>query len=157
MLFNYLANKVLNLVTAKASSISSTGKCYLALSTTEPNYDGTNITEPSSATYPSYERIQLNITEAITYTDKWGTVANGIVTNAEEFTSRECTEEGGWPAFSHFVIYDAKTGGNPLAADPLRDPTGEVDEDGLYPKTTLTVEYGKVAVFKAGMLQLTLK
>lgn len=154
MIFNYLANKVLQLATAKVTSISSTGKCYLALSSTEPARDATNITEPTAA---SYERIQLNINEAMTYTDIWGTPSAGVISNTKEFTSRECTEDEAWPECSHFIIYDAKTGGNPLAAGTLRDPDGEIDEEtGLYPEKTLTVEPGKVAVFRAGTLQLTL-
>lgn len=158
MIFNYFANRCLNLATAKTDELTGTGKCYLALSTTAPNADGTNITEPDPEQYPSYERIQLSIKTALAYTDKWGSVENGTVSNAQEFTSRECLEEGGWPVFSHFVIYDAKVSGNPLVGDVLRDPDGTPDETtGLYPEATLTVAQGKVAVFRAGTLQITMK
>lgn len=157
MIFNYLANNVLKLVTAKEKTISGSGKCYLALATDAPTADGVTLNEIPTASYPSYERIQISINAALEYTDKWGTVEKGVVTNSEEFTSRECTEEGGWPEASHFILFDAKTGGNPLAADLLRDPNGDIDETtGLRPAKKLTVEYGKVAVFKAGTLQLTL-
>lgn len=158
MIFNYLANKCLTLATAKADEITGTGKCYLGLSTTAPKADGTNITEPNPEQYPSYERIQMSIRTALAYTDKWGEINNGVVSNAQEFTSRECLEAGGWPTFSHFIIYDSQTGGNALMGDVLRDPDGTPDETtGLYPEKTLTVAMGKVAVFRAGTLQLQLK
>lgn len=158
MIHTSFANKVLKFATGKVANLEGTGKCYLGLSTTAPNADGSNFTEPSPTSYPSYERIQLSISEALEYTDKWGEVANGVVANNEEFTSRECLEAGGWPAFTHFGIFDCKTGGTPLASDKLRDPDGTPDtETGLYPEKTLVVGVNKVAVFRAGTLQLTLK
>lgn len=155
MLHTTYANKFLQLATAKVKTLTFTGKCYLGLSSTAPNQDGSNFTEPTDS---CYERIQLSITEALNYTDVFGTVANGIVQNTKEFTSREWTVEGGSPTFSHFGIFDAPTGGTPIFSDPMRDPDGTPDETtGLYPETTMTIDYGKCAVFRAGMLQLTLK
>lgn len=157
MIHTHFANKILQFATAKVVNLEGTGKCYLGFSSTTPNTDGSNFTEPSSASYPSYERIQLSIAEALEWTDKWGSVANGVVSNAEEFTSRECLEEGGWPEFTHFGLFDCKTGGTPLVSDLLRDPDGEIDaETGLYPEKSLTVALNKVAVFRAGTLQLTI-
>lgn len=158
MIFYNFANKCLNLATAKTDQIFGSGKCYLGLCTGQPTADGEALNEISSETYPSYERIQLNITEAMTYTNVWGAIEKGVVSNIKEFTSRECTEEGGWPECSHFIIFDAKTDGNPLVGDVLRDPDGIKDETtGLYPEKKLAVEYRKVAVFRAGALQLTFK
>ena len=173
MIHTYLANKVLQLITAKAPysentglcSITGTGFCYLGLSATEPDAegkrvlkaDGSNFNEPDPILYPSYERIQVSVAEALNYTDKFGDVANGTVSNAQEFTSRECLEEGGYPTFYHFGLFDSKTGGNLMVSDVLRDPDGVPDENGLYPEKELTVAKGKVAVFRAGALQLTLK
>lgn len=150
------ANLIWQLYTGKIKSISGTGKCYLGFSSTTPNDDGSNFTEPDSSTYPSYSRIQLNIYEAMTYTDKWGTVSNGAVSNAEEIVSSECQETDGWPEFTHFGIFGAETGGTPLAFDLLTDPDGEADEDGKYPAKTLTVAQNNVAVFRIGALQLKL-
>lgn len=158
MIFYNFANKCLQLITAKSDEISGSGFCYLGLCTDEPIADGSVLHEISSIDYPSYERIQLNVTEAMPYADKWGIAKNGIIYNAEEFTSRECTEESGWPECSHFVIFDAKVGGNPLVGDVLRNPDGLPDETtGLYPEHKLTVGYNKVAVFREGTLQLQLK
>lgn len=158
MIHTTFANNILKLLTAKIAKLDSTGKCYLGFSTTDPQADGSNFTEPDSATYPSYARIQLSITEALEWTDKWGDTVNGMITNAKEFTSRECLEEGGWPTFSHFGIFDRITGGTPLVSDLLRDPDGEKDSaTGLYPPKTLTVDQNKVAVFRIGTLQLTIQ
>jgi hypothetical protein len=157
MIHTGFANKILQFVTAKTDKLSSTGKCYLGFSSTAPNVNGSNFNEPSSSTYPSYERIQLSITEALEYTDKWGVVSGGMVANATEFTSRECLEEGGWPEFFYFGIFDVPSGGVPLVSGLLRDPEGTPDpETGLYPEKSLTVEQNHVAVFRAGALQLKL-
>lgn len=151
------ANKILQLFTGKIKSITGTGKCYLGLSSTTPTAAGGNFTEPAPATYPSYARVQLNINEAMTYTDLWGAVADGIVTNAKEITTAECKETGGWPTFTHFGIFDAETGGTPKMWDLLTDPDGEPDEDGVYPAKELTVGLNHVGVFRIGTLRLTLK
>lgn len=157
MLHTTYANKFLQLITAKVKTLSGTGKCYIGLSTTAPNADGSNFTEPASATYPSYQRIQVAITDALAYTDKWGTAANGVISNASAFSTEQCLEEGGWPEFTHFGVFDCETGGTPIASEKLRDPDGTPDETtGLYPETTMTVAYKQVAVFKVGSLQLTL-
>lgn len=158
MIHTHFADRVLELVTAKIPSLDTTGKCYLGFSTTAPNTDGYNFTEPSAVDYPSYERIQLSISEALEWTDKWGDVNHGVVSNSEEFTSRECLEEGGWPPFTHFGLFEYKIGGLPMVSDLLRDPDGAVDpETGLYPEKALVVGLNKVAVFRAGTLQLTLR
>lgn len=158
MIHTGFANEILKLATGKVDKLQGTGMCYLGFSSTAPAADGSNFSEPSSASYPSYERIQVAINEALEYTDKWGSVANGMVQNSLEFTSRECLEEGGWPEFYYFGIFDCKTGGVPLASDKLRDPDGVIDEEtGLYPEKSLVVAQGRVAVFRAGALQLTLK
>lgn len=158
MIHSDYANLFLKLITAKSSHLIGTGKCYLGLSTTAPNADGTNFTEPDASSYPSYERIQLAISEALEYTDKWGIISDGTVSNTEEFTSRECLEEDGWPECSYFGIFDCKTGGTPMVSGLLRDPNGELDEaTGLYPEMPLKVAVNQVAVFRAGTLQLSLQ
>lgn len=156
MIHTTFANKCLQLAIAKTNSIDGNGACYLGFSSTEPIKSGSNFTEPLKTTYPSYARIQLAITNALDYTDMWGTAANGSVANAKEFVSKECAEEGGWPEFSHFGIFDCKEGGTPIISGVLRDPDGTPDEvTGLLPAKTMTVGKGEVAVFRVGTLQLT--
>ena len=158
-----LANKILNYIIGFETSLSSsTGKCYLGFSTQDPGSDGSAFTEPDPEQYPSYARIQLNISSASQYTNKWGTVADKQVALAEEIVSPECLETGGWPTFTHFGIFNAKEIGSPIAAslmawDLLTDPDGEPDEDGQYPPKALNVGLNEVAVFRIGALKLTFK
>lgn len=150
-------NEILKLFTGKAKSItlSSGGECYLGFSSTTPTEAGGNFTEPSSDT--NYARIQLNIFAAMQHTDKWGDVTNGAVTNKAEICSNKCKQSGGWPEFTHFGIFTAKTGGTPVLYDFLTDSTGEQDPNtGKYPAKSLKVEEGNVAVFEAGTLMLSI-
>lgn len=154
-----IANSLLEYFTAKTStfSLSGGGECYLGFSSSTPANDGSGFTEPDSATYPSYERIQLHILKATEYTNVFGEVKNGEVTNELEFTTRECQEESGWPTFTHFGIFLNKEGGSPVAWDWLTDPDGVEDENGNYPKKSLTVAVNNVAVFRKGTLRLKFK
>lgn len=159
-----LANNILKLITAKETRIPDigTGLCYLGFSSEDPGASGTNFTEPARATYPSYARIQLNINQAMEYTDEWGSVQNKSVSLLNEIVTSECLEEGGWPQFTHFGIFNAKEVGSSnvttlLAWDLLTDPDGEPDEDGQYPPKPLKVNLNEVAVFRTGALKLTFK
>lgn len=148
-----LRNDLLSLITGKSKSITGSGFCYLGLSTSTPNADGSNFKEPTAA---SYARVQLNVNSAMQYTDVFGIVSDGTVTNVEEICTHECLEEEGWGEFTHFGIFGQETGGTPLAFDLLTDPDGEPDENGVYPAKTLTITKNKVAVFRKGTLQLKL-
>lgn len=154
MLHTTYANKILEVVAAKKASFALSGKCYLGFTDATPNAAGSNFSEPTAS---CYERIQLCVSSALDYTDLWGSVANGAVSNLKELTTREWTADGGSPTFTHFGIFEEKTGGTPIFSDPFRDPDGEVDATtGLCPTTTLTIPQGDVAVIRAGMLQLKL-
>lgn len=157
MIYTPYANKIISLITAKSTSVSGSGFCWLGFSSTTPNEDGSNFTEPDKTTYPSYKRFQLNVKSAMPYADYFGTVADGAVANAKEIATTKCQEESGWPTFTHFGIFESETAAVPIAGDWITDPDGEVDEDGNYPHKTLTVPYGEVAIFEAGTLRLGLK
>ena len=159
-----LANSILKYITAKENKISESGAglCYLGFSTVDPGSNGSAFKEPDATTYPSYSRIQLNVYSAKDYTDKWGNVENKSVALADEIVSSECQEEGGWPEFTHFGIFNSKTVGSAnattlLAWDLLTDPDGSPDEAGQYPAKTLKVGKNEVAVFRAGSLKLMFK
>jgi len=82
---------------------------YAGLSTSTPAADGTNVTEPSAAEYhrvliASYAYPSVNIFP----TPDNGEVSNSIVLYYTEALSS-------WPSCTHFVLYDAETGGNLLA------------------------------------------
>lgn len=154
MLHTTYANKFLELAAGKTKTISLSGTCYLGFTVNTPNAAGSNFSEPTAS---CYERVQLCVASALTYTDLWGSVANGVVENLKEITTREWTADGGSPEFTHFGIFEQKSGGTPIFSAPFRDPDGAVDpETGLRPTTTLKIEKGDVAVIRAGMLQLTL-
>ncbi len=71
---------------------------YLALSTTLPTVNGTNVTEPSGN---NYARIQLTGLSAPTA---------GLVTNTTNLYSNLST--GSWGVIPYYGIYDAPTSGN---------------------------------------------
>lgn len=150
-----LRNQILQLITGKIKTISGTGFCYLGLSRETPDNDGSNFDEPTECA--SYSRVQLNVNTAMEYTDKFGSVSNGVVTNAEEICTHECLEDDGWGLLTHFGIFSQETGGTPLAFDYLTDPEGEPDENGVYPAKTLEITKNKVAVFRVGTLQLKIE
>ena len=156
MLHTYCANEFLKFIIAKNQSISNNGVCYIGFSTAhKPTADGSTFSEPTG--YGSYKRKLLSTTINFDIVSYLSAPSGGKVENIAAFCSPQCLDEGGWPEFTHFGIFDAETGGHLLASDVLRDPTGELDENGLYPATTIKVEYNQVAVFAEGALQLTLK
>lgn len=94
---------------------------YLALSTTAPNENGGNVSEPFSQY--GYARVGIGITaftnqsvfpDNPTYdqaNDKYS------ITNQADIQFPEAT--GSWGTITHFAIYDAKTGGNVIAYGAL--------------------------------------
>lgn len=160
MLFTDFSNLVLSLAVGKVSKIETSGYCFLGLSTTVPNADGSNFNEPSPGTYPSYKRVQVNINEAMKWTDKWGDVSGGYVENDRAFSTEECREGDGWPEFVFFAVFDSEEvgTGTPMMGDYLTDPDGEPDPDtGELPHKSLKIEYNHVATFREGSLRLRLK
>lgn len=85
---------------------------YLGLSTTAPSADGSNVTEVSGG---SYARIALAGNLSLSAN------SSGVVTNNKAISFPESTAS--WGTVTHFLIYDAQTGGNLLmygALDPQR-------------------------------------
>lgn len=99
---------------------------YLGLSTTAPSADGSNVTEVSGG---SYARVDLTgkLSEPV-----GGIVANNADSGAISFPQSTAN----WGNVTHFLIYNAKTGGNLLmygALDSARD---------IKSGTTLTINKG---------------
>lgn len=82
---------------------------WIGLSTTAPNINGTNVAEPSAST--GYARVKL---------DMLGEPVDGIVSNTTDIVFNESTES--WGVVTHFVIFDAPSGGNLLQYDSLPVP-----------------------------------
>lgn len=101
---------------------------YIGLSTTAPTVAGTGVSEPSASA--GYGRVKL---------ETLGEPSNGVVTNTQAINFEEST--AGWGTITHFVIYDAQTGGNLLMYGALTAPR--------------TVETSTIMTIKAGALSLS--
>lgn len=123
----------LNLVAGNLYGTKTTpaipAKYYLGLSTSTPNASGGNVSEPTGGAYARVELTNL------------GEPSNGEVSNTAQIDFAESTES--WGTVTHFVVYDALTGGNLLFFDAL--PAQRV------------VETGTVMSIKSGYLKLSVK
>lgn len=103
---------------------------YIGLSTSAPNINGTNVSEPS--TDAGYARVQLTtLSEPST----------GVVTNTQAINFNESTAS--WGTITHFVIYDSDVvgGGNLLMYGLLSTPR--------------SVEAATIMTIKEGYLSLS--
>ena len=82
---------------------------WIGLSTTAPNINGTNVTEPAASA--GYGRVKLDMLEE---------PSSGVVTNGSNVEFNESTAS--WGIVTHFVIFDAQNGGNLLQYGPLSTP-----------------------------------
>lgn len=106
MVTNYFANVIMGNVFATKTSPATPTDYYLGLSTGTPTVSGTGVVEPTQS--KGYQRIALMDLSQPT---------NGLITNTEELSFPESTAS--WGTITHFVIYDAQTGGNLLMFDAL--------------------------------------
>lgn len=97
-----------NLFQTKKSPAIPT-EMWIGLSTTAPNINGTNVTEPSPSA--GYARVKL---------DMLSEPATGVVTNESTIEFNESTAS--WGTVTHFVIFDAQNGGNLLQYGALSTP-----------------------------------
>ena len=107
-------------------------KYYLGLSTTAPDLDGQNVTEP--ATDAGYARVELTTLSAPT---------DGLVTNQQAVNFEESTNN--WGTVTHFVIFDAAEAntGNLLMYGELTTPR--------------TVETATIMTIKENYLKLSVQ
>lgn len=103
---------------------------YIGLSTTTPNINGTNVTEPAASA--GYARVKL---------DMLGEPVAGVVTNGANIDFNESTVS--WGTVTNFVIFDALTGGNLLQYGPISTPR--------------SVEAGTIMTIKSGYLNLSVQ
>lgn len=81
---------------------------YIGLSTSAPNVNGSGVTEPTGSGYARMELTNL------------GEPNSGVVSNTGAIDFPESTAS--WGTVTHFVIYDAPSGGNLLQYGPLSTP-----------------------------------
>ena len=98
-------------------------KYYIGLSTTAPNIGGTGVSEPLSGA--GYSRIELKDLSA---------PENGVITNTQSIEFDESTAS--WGTITHFVIFDAPTGGNLLMYGALSSSRT------VEPQTVMTIKSG---------------
>lgn len=129
MVTTYFLNCIMGNVFQTETSPALPTSFYMGLSTTTPAVGGTGVTEPSGK---GYARVKVSSLTAPT---------NGVITNTADVEFNEST--GDWGTITHFVIYDAATGGNLLLYEAL--------------KTSRVVQSETQARFKANTLSITLK
>lgn len=111
-------------------------KLYIGLSTTQPNSDGTNFTEPVGNGYARVEVTNDNTTWENATVDNPSIKRNRIAILFNEAT-------GPWGTITHWGIFDAPEGGNLLDWAPVVNPT--------------SVGEGQQAQFRPGDLQTRLQ
>lgn len=136
MITNYSANKILQALCGKVSTISLGPTAYVGLSTTAPTAMGENVTEPSGN---GYARVMLGNYNQ-NYTQKMGNPASGAISNSEIIYYPEAT--GSWGTITHFCIYDAQTDGNLLAYGALT--------------TSITPTANTIPIIRVGELDISL-
>jgi uncharacterized membrane protein len=138
-LSNYTCQALLNSLFGKTSNfgaLASAPTIYVGLSSTAPNEDGSNITEPSGG---SYARVS-------TAASDWNAATNAdpsVLDNANPISFTQATAD--WLSGSnltHFVLFDDPTGGNFLGGGALN--------------TAKAVTNGDTAEFAAGDLNTEL-
>ena len=111
MISYYMANKIQNNIFLGENMLLP-NDFYLGFSTTSPNEDGTNVTEPSTS---DYERIRLSRAE-----DVFAQSENGIVRNETALYSVNTTTS--WGELTHYCVFDAQYNGNLLFYGELSRP-----------------------------------
>lgn len=126
---------ILNGLIGKGSG--SLANCYMGLSTTTPNANGSNFTEPSGTL--GYARSVIGISGQ-SATQVMGNPSNGSVSNTDIIFFPEAT--GSWGTITHFGLFTAASGGQLIVYGALTTP--------------ITVAANYVPLFRAGNFTLTL-
>lgn len=129
MTTTYFLNQVMGNLFHTKETPAVPAKYYIGLSSTTPSIDGTGVSEPASSA--GYKRVELTVLSEPT---------SGVINNTAAVSFDESTAN--WGTMTHFVIYDALTGGNLLMYDAL--------------STSRNVETSTIVTIKAGSLTLTL-
>lgn len=130
----YFKNLIMGNVFKTDTSVSLPTNIYIGLSSTAPTAAGGNVTEPSTSG-TAYARVRLTSLTA---------PSGGVITNSSAISFPESTAT--WfnsanPA-THYVIFDAATGGNLLMYNSLT--------------ASRVIEVNTIATIKASSLYLQL-
>lgn len=128
MLSTYFKNCIMGNVFKTKTSPALPTAMYLGLSTTAPTVSGGNITEPSGG---NYSRIKL---------ENMSAPNNGVISNTEMLSFPKSSLD--WGKITHYMLFDAATGGNFLISEEL--------------SKARTVEDSTIVGFEVGALKFTL-
>ena len=128
----YSANRIMDRYFGSTTLTPAT-TYYMGVSTTAPSTDGTNVTEPIGG---GYARVAIT-NNKVSFT----TSSDGTVENAIEFQFPEATSD--WGVVTHFVLYDASSGGNLEIYGTLT--------------SSRTVESGTTLILSPNALEITLE
>jgi hypothetical protein len=131
----YGSTQVLSGLIGKGSGPLS--NCYIALSTTAPNADGTNFTEPLSSAGYARSIIGLSSTSA---TQVMSSPSGGATSNSSIIFFPEATAS--WGTVTHFGLFTSASGGNLVLYGTLTNP--------------IAVAANYVPLFRVGNFSLTL-
>lgn len=130
----HFKNIIMGNVFKTATGTALPSNYYIGLSSTAPTASGENVTEPVP-TGSAYTRVRISSLSAPN---------NGVITNTAAINFPESTASW-FPASApatHYVIYDAETGGNLLMYNQLTNPR--------------IIETNTIATIKANSLYLQL-
>lgn len=128
MITTYYLNCIMGNVFQTDTSPSMPTSFYIGLSKTTPNVSGGNVTEPSGGGYARVKVTSLGVPD------------NGSIINTADVNFPESTSD--WGTITHYVLYDAASGGNLLLYQPLQ--------------ASKNIQSDTQARFKAGALTFTL-
>lgn len=125
----YFLNQVMGNLFKTKETPALPQEYYIGLSSTAPSPNGSGVSEPASSA--GYARVKLEVLSAPT---------NGVIVNDAAISFNESTAN--WGTMTHFVIFDALSGGNLLMYDTLSNQRN--------------VEAATIVTLKKGSLSLTL-
>lgn len=125
---DYWENEILDHLFGKGNYTPPT--IYVGLSTADPTDDATGLAEPSGNAYARVATSGAN----------WNAASSGTIDNANDITFPEAS--GSWGTLTHFVLFDAASGGNMLAHGSL--------------SVSKSISSGDTAKFAAGDLDVSL-
>ena len=125
---NFWENKILDHIFGKAS-YTAPANIFIAVSTTKPADDGTNVTEPVGNGYARKQTAPAD----------WTVSVDGVTKNAVALSFAAAT--GSWGNLPWFALYDASVAGNFLAWGDMA--------------TAQTIGNGQTLRFPANALQVS--
>lgn len=133
----------------RSVSGSNTTYYWIGLSTTTPDVNGNNFTEPvipEGAVDDDGQAITVNEYQRVSLADIMGTPSNAIIKNDAIIFFNEA-EHYSWGTVTHFGIFSSKTAGTPIFWGEIKDASGNLG---------VAVPQNHIPIFRAGKLQIGL-